>query len=158
MLCSICSISRKLTLGPLYFEGEAQGNPKARWGRSKEKRNDCKLVTLGLIVDEGGFAKYSELFAGNQYEADTLAGMVRCLEEHLEPASDRTIVIDAGIATEENLAWLKQSSYHYIAVNRGQVPFEKDFSDMTVLKEDASKGIKIEVKRFVEENGEEKET
>jgi len=155
------SLSEKmffLDLTNSYFEGEAQGNPKARWGRSKEKRNDCKLVTLGLIVDEGGFAKYSELFAGNQYEADTLAGMVRCLEEHLEPASDRTIVIDAGIATEENLAWLKQSSYHYIAVNRGQVPFEKDFSDMTVLKEDASKGIKIEVKRFVEENGEEKET
>jgi transposase len=152
------SLSEKMFFFDLtnsYFEGEAAGNPKATRGRSKEKRNDCKLVSLGLIVDEGGFAKYSELFAGNQYEADTLAGMIRSLEKHLEPDSDRTIIIDAGLATEENLEWLKQNSYHYIAVNRGKAPFEKEFSDMTVLKEDGSKGIKIEVKRFVEENEEE---
>jgi transposase len=77
--------------------------------------------------------------------------MIRSLERHLEPGSDRTIVIDAGLATEENLGWLKKNCYHYIAVNRGKAPFEKDFSDMTVLKEDASKGVKIEVKRFTEE-------
>jgi len=100
-----------LDLTNSYFDGEAAGNPKALWGRSKEKRNDCKLVTLGLIADESGFAKYSELFPGNQYEAETLAGMVRSLEKHLEPGCDRTIVIDAGIATEENLKWLKEKHY-----------------------------------------------
>ena len=148
------SLSEKLFFLDLtnsYFEGEAAGNPKAVWGRSKEKRSDCKLVTLGLIVDESGFAKYSELFPGNQYEAETLAGMVRSLEEHLEPGSDRTIVIDAGLATVENLEWLKKDSYHYIAVNRGKAPFEKEFSKMKVLTEDEKKGIKIEVKRFIQE-------
>ncbi|MBA7564420.1 hypothetical protein ES708_06083 [subsurface metagenome] len=148
------SLSEKLFFLDLtnsYFEGEAAGNPKAVWGRSKEKRSDCKLVTLGLIVDESGFAKYSELFPGNQYEAETLAGMVRSLEEHLEPGSDRTIVIDAGLATVENLEWLKKNSYHYIAVNRGKAPFEKEFSKMKVLTEDEKKGIKIEVKRFIQE-------
>jgi len=148
------SLSEKLFFLDLtnsYFEGEAAGNPKALWGRSKEKRDDCKLVTLGLIVDEAGFAKYSELFPGNQYEAETLGGMVRSLEKHLEPGSDRTIVIDAGLATVENLEWLKKNSYHYIAVNRGKAPFEKEFSKMTVLKEDEKKGIKIEVKRFIQE-------
>lgn len=148
------SLSEKLFFLDLtnsYFEGEAAGNPKALWGRSKEKRNDCKLVTLGLIVDESGFAKYSELFPGNQYEAETLAGMVRSLEEHLEPGSDRTIVIDAGLATGENLEWLKKNSYHYIAVNRGNAPFDKEFCGMEVIKEDESKGVKIEVKRFIQE-------
>ncbi|HEC61258.1 MAG TPA: IS1634 family transposase, partial [bacterium] len=148
------SLSEKLFFLDLtnsYFEGEAAGNPKATWGRSKEKRSDCKLVTLGLIVDEAGFAKYSELFPGNQYEAETLVGMVRSLEEHLEPGSDRTIVIDAGIATEKNLKWLKKNHYHYVAVNRGKAPFEKEFSQMKVLKEDEKKGIKIEVKRFIQE-------
>ena len=148
------SLSEKLFFLDLtnsYFEGEAAGNPKAAWGRSKEKRSDCKLVTLGLIVDESGFAKYSELFAGNQYEADTLAGMLRSLEAHLEPGSDRTIVIDAGIATEENLKWLKENHYHYVAVNRGKVPFEKEFSGMEVIKENATGGVKIEVRRFTYE-------
>ncbi len=148
------SLSEKLFFLDLtnsYFEGEAAGNPKAAFGRSKEKRSDCKLVTLGLIVDEAGFAKHSELFPGNQHETETLAGMVRSLEKHLEPGSDRTIVIDAGIATEENLKWLKENHYHYVAVNRGKAPFEKEFSKMEVIKEDASKGVKIEVKRFVQD-------
>ncbi len=148
------SLSEKLFFFDLtnsYFEGEATGNPKAVWGRSKEKRNDCKLVTLGLIVDESGFAKYSELFPGNQYEGETLVGMIGCLEEHLEPGCDRTIIIDAGIATKENLRWLKENHYHYVAVNRGKTPFEKEFSGMEVIKEDASKGVKIEVKRYIHE-------
>lgn len=148
------SLSEKLFFLDLtnsYFEGEAAGNPKALWGRSKERRSDCKLVTLALIVDESGFAKYSELFPGNQYEADTLAGMIGALEAHMEPEGDRTIVIDAGIATEANLKWLKENHYHYLAVTRGKAPFEKEFSRMEVIKEDESKGVKIEVKRFIEE-------
>ena len=148
------SLSEKLFFFDLtnsYFEGQANGNSKAKWGRSKEKRNDCKLVTLGLIVDERGFAKYSKLFAGNQYEAKTLSGMVKELEGHLEGGVDRTIVMDAGIATEDNINWLKENKYHYITVNRGKAPFEKDFTDMAVIREDKEKGEKIEVKRFTSE-------
>lgn len=148
----IFSLSEKLFFLDLtnsYFEGEAVGNPKAQWGHSKEKKNDCKLVTLGLIIDELGFSKYSELFAGNQYEAEVLSVMIKSLEEHLEPQTDRTVVIDAGIATDENIEWLKENQYHYIAVNRGAWPFEEDYSEMKVLKEDKAKGIKIEIKRFI---------
>jgi hypothetical protein len=38
-----------------YFEGAAAGNAKAARGRSKEKRSDCPLVTLGLVLDSSGF-------------------------------------------------------------------------------------------------------
>lgn len=148
----IFSLSEKLFFLDLtnsYFEGQADGNPKATWGRSKEKRSDCKLVSLGLIIDELGFAKYSELFAGNQHEAEVLSVMINSLEQHLEPQTDRTVVIDAGIATSENISWLKENQYHYIAVNRGAWPFEQDYSEMKVIREDKTKGIKIEVKRFV---------
>jgi len=148
----IFSLSEKLFFLDLtnsYFEGQADGNPKATWGLSKEKRSDCKLVSLGLIIDELGFAKYSELFAGNQYEAEVLSVMINSLEQHLEPQTDRTVVIDAGIATSENIDWLKDNQYHYIAVNRGAWPFEQDYSEMKVIREDKAKGIKIEVKRFV---------
>jgi len=80
-----------------------------------------------MIVDELGFAKYSELFPGNQSEAATLPGMVKSLEKNLSADSDKTIVMDAGISTKDNLKWLKENGYHYIVVNRGAVPFEKDF-------------------------------
>ena len=135
-----------------YFEGQALGNPKARYGRSKEKRSDCKLVTMGMIVDELGFAKYSELFPGNQSEAATLPDMVKSMEKNLSVNSDKTIVMDAGIATEDNLKWLKENEYHYIVVNRGGVPFEKDFSNMKTIRTDKNGESEIEIKRFDVEN------
>jgi len=124
-----------------YFEGEAKGNPKAKFGRPKEKRTDCRLVTLGMIIDEKGFAKYSKLFPGNQAEGETLSTMIKELEKNLTPGSDKTIVLDAGIATSKNIHWLKENKYHYIVVNRGKPPFEKDFSAMKTIRG-------IEIKRF----------
>lgn len=68
---------------------------KAQRGRSKDKRGDCKLVTLGLIVDESGFAKYSHLFPGNQSEPKTLQDMIKEMEKNINSAKkDLTIVMD----------------------------------------------------------------
>lgn len=131
-----------------YFEGSCGGNPKASYGRSKEKRNDCKLATMGLIVDGDGFAKYSKIYPGNQYEADTFQQVVGDLEQQLLTGEKATIVVDAGVATKENIGWMEQCGYHYIVVNRGKAPFEIDFDDMRLIKEDKEKGVKIEVKRY----------
>jgi len=130
-----------------YFEGQCTGNPKASYGRSKERRNDCKLATLGLVVDGDGFAKYSKIYPGNQYEADTLQRIIGELEQHAKGEENGTIVMDAGIATKENCEWLKEHEYKYIVVNRGKPPFELDGDEMSVLQEDKNKGIKIEVQR-----------
>jgi len=136
-----------------YFEGRCAGNPKAAYGRSKEKRSDCKLATMGLVVDGEGFAKYSRIYPGNQYEADTFQQIVGELEKHLLSQIKATIVMDAGIATKENIGWLEQQEYSYIVVHRGKAPFEVDFDDMSIIKEDEEKGIKIETKRY-EQKGE----
>jgi len=130
-----------------YFEGRCAGNPKAAYGKSKEKRSDCRLATMGLVVDGEGFAKYSRIYPGNQYEADTFQQIVGELEKHLQQQIKATIVMDAGIATKENIGWLKAQEYSYLVVNRGKAPFEIDGADMSIIKEDEQKGIKIEVKR-----------
>jgi transposase len=149
------SLSEKMYFFDLtntYFEGAMGMNPKAQWGRSKEKRDDCKRVALGLIIDECGFSKYSQLFAGNQFEGETLEGMVEELEQHFpDTATDRTIVTDADIATEKNIGWLKENGYHYVVVNRGILPCEEFYSGIEVIKEDERKGIKLEVKRELHE-------
>ena len=131
-----------------YFEGRCEGNRKAAFGRSKEKRNDCKLATLGLIVDGQGFAKYSKLYAGNQYEADTFQGIIGDLERQRRAAEGATVVMDAGIATKENLEWLAERSYRYIVVNRGKPPFAVDYEQMSLIKEQPARGVKIEAKRY----------
>lgn len=130
-----------------YFEGQCKGNPKAAYGKSKEKRSDCRLATMGLVVDGEGFAKYSNIYAGNQYEASTFQGIIGELEEHRRKQVTATIVMDAGIATKENLDWLKAQGYSYLVVNRGKAPFEIDGAGMRTIREDERKGIKIEVKR-----------
>ena len=104
-----------------YFEGRAEKNSKAKYGRSKEKRTDCRLVTLGLMVDEQGFAKRSQLFSGSESECGTLKGMVEKLGMPQEKKG-MTVVLDAGIATAKNLEWLKESGYNYIVCHRGKAP------------------------------------
>ena len=99
-----------------YFEGQAAGIKKAKRGRSKEKRSDCPLVTLGLVLDVSGFPKRSRVFAGNVGEAGTLQEMLA----QLAAPAGATVVMDAGIASEENLAWLTGRGYRYIVVSRKQ--------------------------------------
>jgi transposase len=116
---SLFDFTETITLYDLtntYFEGQAAGIRKAKRGRSKEKRSDCPLVTLGLVLDVSGFPKRSRVFAGNVGEAGTLQEMLVALAA---PAG-ATVVMDAGIASEANLVWLTGQGYRYIVVSRKQ--------------------------------------
>ena len=97
-----------------YFEGEVPHNTKAKRGRSKEKRSDCPLVTLGLVLDGSGFVRRSQTFAGNVSEAGTLETML----QDLGAPQDALVVMDAGIATEANIQWLRTTGYGYLVVSR----------------------------------------
>jgi len=90
-----------------YFEGTAADIPAAARGRSKEKRTDCPLVTLGLVLDNSGFVRRSKMFPGNVSEGTTLQTMLKDLA-----APDGALVImDAGIATQANLTWFRDQGY-----------------------------------------------
>ncbi|AWP22189.1 hypothetical protein C4901_01500 [Acidiferrobacter sp. SPIII_3] len=97
-----------------YFEGAAAANPQAARGRSKEKRSDCPLVTLGLVLDGSGFVRRSETFAGHAAEVQTLEAMLI----GLDAPRGSLIVMDAGIAAEANLTWLVAHGYRYLVVSR----------------------------------------
>jgi len=97
-----------------YFEGRSLENSKAKYGRSKEKRSDCKIVALGLVLDASGFPKKSKIFPGNVSEPSTLKEMIGSLGGN----TGITIIMDAGIATAENIQYLKDNNYYYIVVSR----------------------------------------
>jgi transposase len=111
-----------------YFEGNCRKNDLAKRGKSKEKRSDCPLVTLALVVDQFGFPVFSQIYDGKQSEPKTLKEILDelyqegCLlfKEHLP-----TIVMDRGIATKANIDLLKSRQYPYIVIERRQV--EKDY-------------------------------
>ena len=148
--CSLFSLEEKIILYDLtntFFEGTGKYNDKAHFGISKEKRSDCRLVTLGLVVDADGFPKRSNVFAGNVSEPKTLAGMISALSSPgmMHPL----VVMDAGIATAENIRWLKEHGYAYLVVSRkkkGVVPAE-----MITVREDARRLIRAAVVRNAEE-------
>lgn len=103
-----------------YFEGGKKWSKIAKHGgKSKERRNDCPLVTLALTVDGEGFPKRSKIYEGNVSEPGTLKEVLKELDKEKNLFSaEKTIVIDAGIASEENIALIKDSDYKYVAVSR----------------------------------------
>ena len=107
---TLFDLNRSIVLYDLtntYFEGQCAQNPKAQFGRSKEKRSDCPLVTLGLVLDGNGFPLGSQVFPGNASEPATLALMLGGLQGKNPLAGEKPVIImDAGIASADNIAWL----------------------------------------------------
>ncbi|MDP2335669.1 MAG: IS1634 family transposase, partial [Bacteroidota bacterium] len=105
-----------------YFEGRKQGSKLAKYGRSKEKRSDAKLVVLGLVINPEGFIKYSPILEGNMADCKTLEGMIGKLRVKTSfSARKALIVIDAGIATDENLKMILDNGYDYLCVSRSSL-------------------------------------
>ena len=120
---TLFDLNRSIVLYDLtntYFEGQCGQNPKAQFGRSKEKRSDCPLVTLGLVLDGEGFPLSSQVFPGNASEPGTLELMLDGLQEKdpFPQVTKPVIIMDAGIASAENIAWLTERDYHYLVVSR----------------------------------------
>ena len=104
-----------------YFEGEHRKSKLAKFGKSKEKRNDAKLVVLALVVNVEGFIKYSSIHEGNIADCNTLSTMIDKLASHTCPNKKAVIVLDAGIATEENLQLIEAKGYKYLCVSRSKL-------------------------------------
>ena len=104
-----------------YFEGRKVDSKLANFGRSKEKRSDCKLVVLALVVNVEGFIKYSNIFEGNTTDSVTLPKIIDDLRLQTSEEKRAIVVIDAGIATEENLALIKAKGYDYVCVSRSKI-------------------------------------
>jgi transposase len=149
--CDLFGFDETITLYDLtntFFEGDAKINPQAKRGRSKEKRSDWPLVTLGLVLDGSGFPRKSQIFPGNASEPKTLETMLQGLSG--QPGS--TVILDAGIASEENIQYLIEHHYKYIVVSRKR---KRDFDEdkATVVKDIPGQTVKAQ-RVVVEETGE----
>ena len=96
-----------------YFEGQAEANPLAKRGYSRDHRPDCKQVCIGLVVSKCGMPLGYEVFAGNRVDVTTLQEIVETMERRYGQA-DRIWVGDRGMVSADNIAFLKQSGRRYI--------------------------------------------
>ena len=172
--CALFDSETSITLFDLtntFFEGSGKYNAHAAYGHSKEKRSDCPLVTLALVLDGNGFSRRSRIYPGNVSEPSTLRQMLEELQSPStsEPGQTReqtpepvqqsleglcnlpTIVMDAGIATEDNITWLKQQGYPTIVVSRKQ-HLEFDEDKAVDVKQD--EGGRVRAMRIERDDGE----
>ena len=149
------SLSRSVILYDVtntHFEGLCEKNPKARHGKNKQKRNDCRQVSVGVAFDEHGLPLAHEVFEGNMADTKTLKIVLDRLEIK-DGGAKPVVILDAGFASKENIAMLKERGYSYlINITRGSRTqyadsFEKEtFEALPGRKEEQ----KVEVKRITD--------
>jgi len=120
-----------------YFEGIKSGSEYAKFGRSKEKRSDARLISLALLINEFGFVKYSKIYSGNISDGSTLEKTITDLESRrIDKSTKPIIAMDAGFSSDQNIKFLIDNGYDYISVSR------KKFKDYK-LEKDESQQIEI---------------
>jgi len=136
-----------------YFEGQKRNSVLAKFGRSKEKRGDAKLVVLGMVVNPEGFIKYSSVYEGNMADSSTLVGTIKKLRTSSSDVSKKAlVVIVAGISSEENLNAIRAENFDYLCVTRSKLKDYKtnDSSKPTTLTD--KRGQKIHLLKAIVDN------
>jgi len=132
-----------------FFEGEKRGSQLARRGRSKEKRTDAKLVVLALVINPFGFIKYSSILQGNISDPATLEATIKDLRSKTSTTAEKAlVVIDAGIATEENLMKIRKEGYDYLCVSRNKIKDYEIVADSPPVTVLDNRKRKIELQRI----------
>ena len=130
----------------MYFEGQMAASEKAKFGASKEKRSDCRLIGLAMAIDSRGFVRYSQLYPGNIGEPSTLEDMLTAVAGKLDFEKEKpTVVMDAGISTDENLDRVTGLGYDYVCVSRTRpTAYEVTSKQKTVLHDNRDNKIEVE--------------
>jgi len=101
-----------------YFEGQCPHNPQAKRGYSRDHRPDCKQVVVGLVLDRDGFPKAHEVFDGNRVDRTTVTEMLATLEQRTGRRGGATVVVDRGMAFDDNLQEITRRGHHYLVASR----------------------------------------
>lgn len=135
-----------------YFEGEAKANALAQRGYSRDKRGDCKQVCVALVVTRDGFPLGYEVFAGNRTDVTTVEEIVEEMEGRYGQA-ERIWVMDRGMGSGENFAFLNEKGRHYIVgANRKQL---KQYEQELLQKDWVNVQEGLEVKKVASPDGKE---
>jgi transposase len=125
-----------LDISNTYFEGRMEASKLCFHGRSKEKRNDCKIVVLAAVVNNEGLLVRTMIYEGNRQDVTTVREVVGSLDAETSPEARKIVVMDAGFYSADNVKWLTANSFDYITVlPSGYAKFTPD-SDKVVRHED----------------------
>src|SRR5215475_14194453 len=101
-----------------YFEGQCKSNSQAKHGYSRDQRPDCKQVVIGLVLDREGFPKAHEIFDGNRQDRSSVDEMLKILEQRTGRQGGGTVIVDRGMAFDDNLPQIRARGHHYVVACR----------------------------------------
>ena len=124
-----------------FIDSANEAAPIARRGHAKQKRNDLRLVGLGLVVTrDGAIPVASHTYPGNRPDVTQFAGVLDELttrygalfDTHDQAAGGTgdgpTVVFDAGQNSAANLAHLTDTGLHFVGSLQ-----PSDFPDLLAL-------------------------
>jgi len=133
-----------------YVEGEAELNPKAKRGYSRDGRPDCKQVVVALVITPEGFPLAYDVMDGNTSDKTTLRGFLDKIEG-LYGKARRVWLMDRGIPTEAVLSEMRAAEremFYLVGTPRGRISkYEKRWLELPWRKVRDS----VEVKLFSED-------
>jgi len=145
-----------------YFEGSYPTSTIAKFGKSKEKRSDCKLVSLAVAVDDNQFPMYSRIYSGSQSEPQTLPQVLDDLEDRQKKngileTCKMILVMDKGIASKDNCRLIRERGHDYVIAYRGNA-VERYASEFAQPREGFQTipkraGGTVDVRKIMEEDG-----
>ena len=118
-VCNMFQLEEKILLFDItnaYFEGRMEKSDLCRFGRSKEKRNDCKIVVLAAVVNTEGLLVRTAIYEGNRQDGTTLEEVIGSISKETSPDAKKIVVMDAGFYTKDNIKWLTDHHFDYITV------------------------------------------
>ena len=133
-LAEMFGIEEKILLFDItnsYFEGKMENSELCQYGRSKEKRDDCRIVVLAAVVNTEGLLVRTMIYEGNRHDSTTVEEVVGTLAKTTTQEAKRVVVMDAGFYSKPNVNWLKANGFDYITVlPSGDSKFESTSSEI----------------------------
>lgn len=148
-VCSMFGIEEKILLFDItnaYFEGKMENSELCQYGRSKEKRDDCKIVVLAAVVNTEGLLVRTMIYEGNRSDSTTVKKVVGSLAKTTSGEARRVVVMDAGFYSKENVKWLIGNGFDYITVlPAGDRKFEETSQEVVEHTDNKGQQIRLQM-------------
>lgn len=148
-LAEMFGIEEKILLFDItnsYFEGKMENSKLCQYGRSKEKRDDCKIVVLAAVVNTEGLLVRTMIYEGNRHDSTTVEEVVGTLAKTTTQEAKRIVVMDAGFYSKSNINWLKANGFDYITVlPSGDSKFESTSSEIINHTDNKGQQIRLQM-------------
>lgn len=148
-LAEMFGIEEKILLFDItnsYFEEKMENSELCQYGRSKEKRDDCKIVVLAAVVNTEGLLVRTMIYEGNRHDSTTVEEVVGTLAKTTAQDAKRIVVMDAGFYSKSNVNWLKANGFDYITVlPSGDSKFESTSSEIIDHTDNKGQQIRLQM-------------